>query len=133
MADGQVFFVQKTFEIFFAVAPALAQQARQFEAAWQIKLGTQVGLKQGDVGGAAAIALALHQLIGPKALLVFIALQLAIRAVVTDAGDLGLGKAGQAEGAKFNRLAAATGCQCGCSNQPAGGGFDGHGLARSGS
>lgn len=113
VAEGDAAVVQEAFEVLLAVAPALAQQPRQLEAARQVELGAQVGLEQRDVRGAGTVARTLHEFVGPDELAAGELLDLAVlqRALAADAGDVDLGKAGQGEGAEIDRGGRACGRQ----------------------
>ncbi len=105
MAQRDVAVVPEAGNVGLAVAPALAEQARQLESLAQVELHAQVGLHQRDMHFARLELGAGHQFVGPEALLVLLREALAVGAVVRHPRELHLGEAVEAEGADVERLA----------------------------
>ena len=125
MADGDVLVVPPAVNVDLAIAPALADQARNLETPPQIELDAQIRLGQRDRRRSGAIGLADHQFVGPDALPLLAGEALAIDTLIAALLDLGLGKAVQSEGAEIYCLAGGA-CRQACDQQRTA-----HGLAPS--
>ena len=108
VANRHIFFVPEVLHVHLAIAPALAQQARQLNAFAQVVFETQVRLYLGEGAGLRVELSPLNQLVGPDALLVLGGEELAVLALVAASAHGHFGKPGQAEhaiGAEVQGLA----------------------------
>ena len=117
VAQRNVSFVPDARNVDLAVAPALADEALQLEATWQVEFRAEVGLSERDVCVSGAVLAPLHQRVGPRALSVFGREQLAGRIGCADrtqgvgttaaadlagAADFSFCKASQTEGSEVD-------------------------------
>ena len=118
VGEGDVLLVVDARDVDLAVAPALAEQARDLEAPGEIEPDAEVGLKQREPCAIGFDLRPRYQRIGPGALPVLVGEQLAGSVVVgrvqvarATAADVGraavfhLGETGQAEGAELEGAA----------------------------